>query len=117
MSISSRAGRPTLIRHAACHIVTLMQSMSMYASAARIATPWFVDSGRPNCSRSEVYFAVSASACSQQPKATAAPATSARSIDHATTSAPSPTPPSTSASLTKTCDNSSEHCTSRAVVS
>src|SRR6266508_2436471 len=49
------APRPAVSRHAACHSVTRIASVSMYASAALSATPWNVESGRPNCWRCEVY--------------------------------------------------------------
>ena len=51
---SRRLSRPSLRHHAACHMVTRIASVSMKASAARMATPWNADSGRSNWIRVEL---------------------------------------------------------------
>ncbi|KIM17757.1 hypothetical protein QV65_02380, partial [Rhodococcus erythropolis] len=94
-------------------MVNLVLSVSRYASAARTATAWLVESGRPNCTRSEVYFAVIASASSQTPVARAARATRARRNVQSRTTAPSAG--SASAAVTATPSNCTELLLSRFV--
>ena len=91
------ASSPSVSRHAACHSVTRIASVSMYASAALSATPWNVDSGLPNCWRCDVYSAAMRSAPSATPTCIAHSPTSARSSVHASARRRRSPPPSRSA--------------------
>ena len=92
-----------------------MPSVSIAASAAWRATPWLVDNGRPNCSRSDTWAAAMARASSPQPSTMAQVPTRARSSTDRVISSPSPS--RRSSGPTATWSNSSVPWISRLVVS